>query len=279
MKKIIVVALALAAVAMLVAGCGGCGGAKKFKDGVYYASADSFQNGWKGFVTVVVKKGKIVSADWDAVSETKPVFKKAESKAGNYVMSQDPKALKWHEQAALVEAYLIKTQDPAKITYKDAEGHTDAISGATIHVKEFFDLVQKALAGEADSAEKIAARAYKDGTYRKEAAEFVGSPVGWKDYVEVFVKGGRIVFIRWNAFTNQGADKKSAVARGLYKMANETATWTQQSEAVCAYIVKTQDPFNPPKLDDKGHTDAISGATMSVKACFDLVAQALKPAQ
>jgi hypothetical protein len=52
----------------------------------------------------------------------------------------------WHEQAKAAEAYLLEVQDPTAIEYTDDEGHTDAISGVSIHVIEFFDLVEKALA-------------------------------------------------------------------------------------------------------------------------------------
>ncbi|MDK2800646.1 MAG: hypothetical protein PWQ70_2265, partial [Clostridiales bacterium] len=66
---------------------------------------------------------------------------------GKYGMKEKGGAqAEWHEQAEKAEAYLLKTQDPTKITYTDDEGHTDLISGATIHVKEFFELANEALA-------------------------------------------------------------------------------------------------------------------------------------
>ncbi len=53
----------------------------------------------------------------------------------------------WFDQAMKAEAYLLETQDPTSITYTDETGHTDAISGASIHVREFFSLAEEALAG------------------------------------------------------------------------------------------------------------------------------------
>ncbi|MDK2933851.1 MAG: hypothetical protein PWP27_1661 [Clostridiales bacterium] len=80
----------------------------------------------------------------------------------------------WHEQAEKAEAYLLKTQDPTKITYTDDEGHTDLISGATIHVKEFFDLAKKAL----DNG-PVGRGQYKDGAYHAEEKDF-NQKTGWK---------------------------------------------------------------------------------------------------
>ena len=55
----------------------------------------------------------------------------------------------WFEQAQAAEAHLLDIQDPTAIEYTSDEGHTDAISGATIHVVEFFTLAEEALEGAA----------------------------------------------------------------------------------------------------------------------------------
>ncbi|PAB60278.1 FMN-binding protein [Anaeromicrobium sediminis] len=116
-----------------------------YKDGVYKAEGDEFQNGWKATVSIEVKDGKIVSADWNGVDE-EGATKKDASKDGKYPMVEKAGAkAPWHEQAQLAEAYLIETQDPKNIKYTDDEGHTDAISGASIKVSEFFTLAEKAL--------------------------------------------------------------------------------------------------------------------------------------
>ncbi len=271
MKKFIAIAIALSLVA-LIASCGGCG-TGRFKDGIYTTEAPEFsQSGWKGVVSITVKGGKIVAADWDGVSLNTNQFKKQASIDGKYVMKEG--GVPWHEQAALAEAYLIKTQDPTKIVYKDEDGHTDAISGASISVKEFFELAAQALLGIPMKAEAIV---YKNGMYRAQAEGF-DPKTGWRDYVEVYVKSGRIVYINWNGYTATGADKKSAVKNGKYDMGG-AKNWTEQSIAVASYIVSTQDPSTIAYKDEEGHTDAISGATISVKTCFDLAAQALAMAK
>ena len=121
----------------------------ELEDGTYYAEDDAFSNGWKYNVTIVVEDGKIVDATWNGEAEDGGDDKVTQSTDGRYGMKEKGNAsAEWHEQAALAEAYLIEVQDPTAIEYTDDEGHTDAIAGASIHVKEFFDLAQKALASD-----------------------------------------------------------------------------------------------------------------------------------
>ena len=51
----------------------------------------------------------------------------------------------WHEQAALVEGFLVDTQDLDAVTLTDADGHTDAVAGVTIKVNNFIELAKQAL--------------------------------------------------------------------------------------------------------------------------------------
>ena len=120
----------------------------KYKDGTYVAEAASFEesSGWKDTVTLEIKDGKIVSANWNGVHKDGGDDKKTQSANGKYGMKAIGKAVaEWHEQAALAEAYLIEKQDPTAIKYTDAEGHSDAISGATMKVSAFFTLAGEAL--------------------------------------------------------------------------------------------------------------------------------------
>jgi len=161
MKKLLAIVVAVVMAFTLLAGCGG-GGASKgqepankpepapaagYKDGTYTAEQEDFaENGWKSRVTIEVKDGKIVSADWNAVHKDGGKDKKKLSADGEYGMvAKGGAKAEWHEQAARVEAYLVEKQDPSAISYSDDEGHTDAISGASISVREFFELAAKAL--------------------------------------------------------------------------------------------------------------------------------------
>ncbi len=118
-----------------------------YKDGVYTAEMEGYSDtGWKDNVEVTVKDGKISAVVWDAVNKDDPALtKKKASEDGIYDMKVAGAQADWHEQAALVEKYLVEVGDPTKIEYSDDEGHTDAITGASINVKGFFELVAKAL--------------------------------------------------------------------------------------------------------------------------------------
>lgn len=120
-----------------------------YKDGTYHAEIKEFdpKTGWKDSVDITVAGGKITAVVWNGTHKDGGDDKKTASKGGKYPMVEKGGAIApWHEQAALAEAYLIETQDPMAVNYKDEDGHTDAISGATIKVKEFFTLAQEALA-------------------------------------------------------------------------------------------------------------------------------------
>lgn len=120
----------------------------KYEDGIYFAQEDGFseKSGWKYMVTLKVEDGKIVEAEWNGANKEAGRDKITLSEAGEYGMVENGGAqARWHEQAAKAEAYLIEKQDPTAIEYTDEEGHTDAISGVSIHVSEFFNLAEKAL--------------------------------------------------------------------------------------------------------------------------------------
>ncbi|GFR36987.1 hypothetical protein PRECH8_02830 [Insulibacter thermoxylanivorax] len=119
-----------------------------YKDGTYYAEEPDFgSSGWKYTATITVMAGNIVAADWNGIHKDGGDDKDTVSKNGEYGMVEKGGAqAEWHEQAYLAEQYLIETQDPTAITYTTEQGHTDAISGVTIHVVEFFTLAEEALA-------------------------------------------------------------------------------------------------------------------------------------
>ncbi|QCX34716.1 FMN-binding protein [Caloramator sp. E03] len=251
----------------------------KYADGIYFAQADDFdkESGWKDVVTLEVKDGKIVSADWNAANKNAGPDKKTLSKEGKYKMKELGKAqAEWHEQAAKVEAYLIEKQDPKAITYKDAEGHTDAISGVSIHVMNFFKLAEKALANG-----PVQKGPYKDGAYHAEQANFDAQ--GWKETVDITVINGYIVAANWNAVNKAGGDdKKTQSVKGTYGMKEKgkaQAEWHEQAAKVEAYLIEKQDPKAITYKDAEGHTDAISGVSIHVMNFFKLAEQALSQAK
>jgi len=249
----------------------------KAKDGIYFAQADSFgSSGWKAQVVLEVKSGKIVSAVWNGVANIAGATdKKSWAQAGKYGMAKAAKQGEWDKQAAAAEAWLVKTQD---VGFKglNKDGKTDAISGASITLTEFFTLANKALS----SAPVPKGMYAKDGWFYKETADF-DPKSGWKDTVLVTVVNGTVVDVLWNGISNDAAKKSKLIeaVEGRYGMAKaaKKGEWHVQAAAVQDAIVKAQDPSKIAVKSD-GYSDAISGASIHVTA-VSLAAEALKQAK
>lgn len=239
--------------------------------GYYYFDEDFGSSGWKEYVSLTVVNGYIVGANWSAVNRAGD-DKKAYDAAGKYgMMAYSDAQADWSDQAKLAEEYLIKVQDPSMIEYKDEDGHTDAISGVSIHVNGLFDLAAKALAA---GPREIGP--YTDGGYYAIQDDFGSS--GWKEYVSVFVENGMIASVNWSALNENGDDKKVYDAEGKYKMVEyggAQAEWSEQAAKVEQHLIDTQDPTAITYIDDEGHTDAISGVSVHVSSFYELVEQAL----
>ncbi len=249
-----------------------------YEDGIYFAQEDGFSesSGWKYMVTIVVEDGKIVDADWNGAHVSAGVDKKTSSESGEYGMvAKGGAQAEWHEQAEATEDYFLEVQDPTAIEYTDDEGHTDAISGVSIHVVEFFDLAEKALAQG-----PVGRGPYEDGHYYAEEDEFAEN--GWKYTADVTVVNGYIVAANWNGIhADGGDDKKTQSETGAYGMVEKggaQAEWHEQAKAAEAYLLEVQDPTAIEYTDDEGHTDAISGVSIHVIEFFDLVEKALADA-
>ena len=249
----------------------------KAKDGVYFAQGDSFgSSGWKSQVVLEVRGGKIVRAEWNGVSNIAGATdKKSWAKAGNYGMAKAAKQGEWDKQAAAAEAWLVKTQD---VGFKglNKDGKTDAISGASITLTEFFTLANKAL-----SSAPVAKGMYaKDGWYYKESADF-DPKSGWKETILVTVVNGTVVDVLWNGISKDASKKSKLVeaVEGRYGMAKaaKKGEWHIQAAAVQDAIIKAQDPAKIAVKAD-GYSDAISGASIHVTGVA-LAAEALKAAR
>lgn len=256
-------------------------GAQTLKDGKYFSQQDGFgSSGWKSQVVLEVKGGKITAANWNGVSNIAGAGdKKSYDKAGNYNMVKFGKAqAEWYQQAEKVEQYLIQTQDINFNKYKDAEGRTDAISGATIHVKDFFDLVKKALA-----AGPVARGIYaKDGWFYAEQPDF-DKEAGWKDTILITVVNGRIVDVVWNGISNDKTKKSKIVESvsgnyNMVKFGKAQAEWHEQAARAQAALIKAQDPAKIAVKSD-GKTDAITGVSIHVGPFLQLATNALKAAK
>lgn len=114
-----------------------------WKNGSYRADSEGYSQGYRAFVEITVTDGRIAAVNWDAAKENSDTTKKAESQAGEYVMTES--GLLWHEQAKTMEDALIALQNPARLAYDADTGKTDAYAGVSIDVSDFVKLAAKAL--------------------------------------------------------------------------------------------------------------------------------------
>ncbi|MDR0269204.1 FMN-binding protein [Paenibacillus sp.] len=244
-----------------------------YKDGTYFAEgAMDEKSGWQPYVVLTVESGKITQANWNYVSAKGGPDKKAADKAGNYGMKAAGGSSEWYEQAEKTEQFLIEKQDPAAIEVK-GDGTTDAISGVSVHVKEFTSLAEQAL-----SAGPAAPGSFKDGSYHAEGE--LDAKSGWKSTVDITVANGKIINAYFSGVNEKGEDKQTVSKEGKYgmKAGGATAEWHEEAIKAQDYLIEKQDPA-AITLKDDGTTDAISGVTIHIADYVTLAQKALDQAK
>lgn len=119
--------------------------AGQYKDGGYHAEGEmDAESGWKSTVDLTVANGNVVAVKFSGLNAAGD-DKKQFSVDGKYGMKAGGASAEWHEEIALAEKYFLENKGVAPTL--DAEGKTDAISGVSIHVGEYFTLAEKALEG------------------------------------------------------------------------------------------------------------------------------------
>ncbi len=252
-----------------------------FADGFYFAeSADFDDSGYKTTASVMVMDGKITEVTIDAYKEDGTTKREA-VESGEYDMSVAGAEKSWTEQADLFGEYIVSSQETS-VDVND-EGKTDAVSGVTIAVSGYMDLVNEALTTDPveilRDEEVTEAPALNPGTYTVEADDF-DSSTGFKDKVELVVDdNGAIAKVTIDAYKEDGTTKREAVESGEYDMsvAGAEKTWTEQADLFAEYVVENQ--TNSVPMDGEGKTDAVSGVTISVKGYVRLLDDALTLAE
>lgn len=253
------------------------GSLEGYADGLYYAEGDYAANsGWKDIVALTIENGTITDVNWNALHRDGGLDKKTSSMKGIYgmVAYSDAQA-EWHEQAELMEAFVIEQQATTGINVS-ADGKTDAVSGVSVTVDEFARLIAEAL-----EAGPVQAGAYKDGYYYAEAADFDENS-GWKETVDLTVMNGNIVAVQWNGMHKDGGtDKVERSKSGEYGMvaySDAQSEWHEQALQAEQFLIEKQDPKAIIFADD-GKTDAVSGVSITVSGFVQLVEQALAEAK
>ena len=110
-------------------------------DGVYRAEGEEF-GGNRSQVTMVIENGEITELHWDSF-DAEGNGKRALSLQGKYTMTED--GLLWADQADAVQKYVLEHQGLNGLTTNE-EGKTDVVSGVSISVASFKELVKDCLA-------------------------------------------------------------------------------------------------------------------------------------
>ena len=216
--------------------------------------------------------GRITGVNWDAMKEGSDTTKKAESKAGNYVMTETGPL--WHEQAKTMEDALIQAQNPASLTYNEETGKTDAYAGVSVDVGTFVKLAKQA----ADQAKTGSGNTalWKNGSYR---ADSEGYSQGYRAFVEITVTDGRIAAVNWDAAKENADTTKKAESRaGEYVMTETGPLWHEQAKTMEDALIALQNPARLVYNADTGKTDAYAGVSIDVSDFVKLAARALETA-
>lgn len=247
-------------------------GSATYADGHYFAADEGFSDGWKNFVAFTVQDGRITEAVWDCLPEDGSKLKSTLAAEGTYSMKSNGAKLEWDAQSRLFTDAIIQNQG-LPTTEFDSNGKTDAVSGVTIRVDEASALFESALAqGPLPQGE------YQDGFYYAEAQQYDSD--GYREFVSMYISGGRIVEVNWNALQQDSdATKKSlGDAYGLKAASDIGAEWYQQAEAFERYVIDNQG-IADLAASESGNTDAISGCTIIVSGAQTLTEQILTQAR
>ncbi|MFO7887062.1 MAG: hypothetical protein R6U59_01990 [Eubacteriales bacterium] len=248
-----------------------------YEDGIYYAEQDEFGGtGWKYHVILTVEDGEFVDAQWKGTNIVPQTNKYDQSVNGEYGMvAYGDASSYWYEQADATIDYFLENQsvEVPEDFYTDEDGHTDAIAGVSIHVVEFFDLAEKAVANG-----PVSEGDYTDG-FPMAVAE-VTEDDNWQSMLQLTVVNGTIVSANVNGVAtsenDEGEfdDKKTLKEEyGMKENGGAELEWYEQAALVEEYIVENQ---NLDVSMEDGYTDAIAGVSIHVDEMVELFNEAVK---
>jgi major membrane immunogen (membrane-anchored lipoprotein) len=130
MKRIVALLLSLLLMAPALTACGN---QESLQDGYYTAQMSEFSHGWKEFITILVKGGKIVSVEYNAEN------------ASGFIKSWDNAYMQTmlHANGTYPNEYTRNYAN--QLLAGQGKGEIDAISGASSSHKTFQMLAQAVL--------------------------------------------------------------------------------------------------------------------------------------
>lgn len=109
-------------------------------DGIYTGQTEPSETGDYNFATVTVENGQVTGIVWDEI--TGGASKAELSENGQYVMVEGNPT--WKEQSEALGTYVVENQTTDGMMNEG--GHTDVVSGVSIYVGGFVELVNQAIA-------------------------------------------------------------------------------------------------------------------------------------
>lgn len=107
-----------------------------------------------------------------------------------------------------------------------------------------------------------------DGTFREQLDK--EDEAGYKDFVEIVVKSGRIVQVTWDAIqTDGGNNRAKASVDGEFVLANNSVIWAVQAYDMQNKLIEVQDPAKIAIKSD-GTTEVVTDVSVSVNAFLKL---------
>ncbi|MTI65796.1 MAG: FMN-binding protein [Firmicutes bacterium] len=271
MKKIKILSILLVLV-MSVGLLGACGtseepasneganekSAANYEDGSYKAVYDRFDShGWKSFVNITVKDGKISDVEFDYKNREG----KLKTKNEGYKNAMEGKSGTYPEKYTKeLEEQLVASQSVEDV---------DVVTGATHSSHNFKVLANKALehAKKGDTSDAVI-NLLKDGTYKVAYKSF--DDHGWKGQVELEVKDGKISNVNFDYVNEEGKLKTKDEG---YKSAMKEKSGTYPAE----FTKKLEERLvENQKLSE---VDAVTGATSSSSDFKALASKALALAE
>jgi major membrane immunogen (membrane-anchored lipoprotein) len=231
------------------------------KDGTYTLKETGFDtHGWKVQFSIKVANGKITKSDYNYVN------KQGQLKSKNAAYEKAMKA-----KSGVGPKEYIPKLNQALVAAQDAK-QVAVVSGATESSSTFINyaqqLIQAAQKGDTTPITVNAEGKLKDGVYKLAEKNFDSH--GWKQYINMTVKGGKITKVDYN-FLDKNGKKKSENAG--YEKAMKAKSGVGPKEYIPALeksLVKSQNAAG---------VSAVSGATESTEAFKAYAAQLINAAQ
>ncbi len=243
----------------------------KYADGEYKVMSADYHYGWKDFVVAEVKDGVLTVKQYDAINQEDPTKLKSQDEeyktnmiAGNK-KNNLPETYPEKYSAELVAAFTAADGDLSKV---------ETVAGATTATESFKKLMTAVLKNAENGVTgEYTLPQYVDGTYRAEMSTFSH---GWKDYVVLTVKDGKVTIDEYDSFNetdntklkSKDADYKESMSAGNKKN-GMPETYPEK------YSKELVDSFNNAN-GDVTKVENVAGATSSSNNFKLLVGQLLK---